>query len=48
VEKELECDDCGTTEDVEETSCPYQSDVNNKIVPANLCPKCNQQRCEDI
>ena len=45
----LECDDCHCKgADVEETTCPYTEEINNKVVPATLCKKCYHERCMDI
>ena len=45
----LECDDCHCKgADVEETTCPYTEEIDNKVVPATLCKKCYHERCMDI
>ena len=45
----LTCDDCHQQkEDVKETICPYNEDVNNEIVPAILCEDCYYERAADI
>lgn len=48
VEEELVCDDCGTSEDVEGTYCPYSEDVNNTKIEVKLCGDCYGERCQDI
>lgn len=47
--KSLTCDDCGAmTPDVEETTCPYNSEINEKEVEITVCEKCYQERLYDI
>ena len=38
------CEDCYTTENVKEVACPFESDMNNKIVMVCLCPECQEKR----
>lgn len=42
------CDDCGTTEEVKETTCPYAEEINNETVEVALCDNCYHERCMDI
>lgn len=45
----LECDDCGKRKkDVEETTCPYEEEINNKIIECKLCCDCYNERSMDI
>lgn len=45
----LVCDDCHKAKpDVVETNCPYQEDINGKIVPCVLCKECYHVRADDI
>ena len=48
MKEKLKCEDCGTTENVKKTNCPYQEDVNNEIVKAVLCDTCRTERLYDI
>lgn len=45
---DLKCEDCGTTDNVTETVCPFAQDVHNKEIPAVLCDKCCSERAADI
>ena len=45
---DLTCEDCGTRDDVSETTCPYQADINDREVPAVLCGDCCHERAQDI
>ncbi len=47
VEK-LVCQDCGTTENVTETYCPYSHEIYDKLVQVVLCNNCYHERCMDI
>jgi hypothetical protein len=42
------CDDCGTTDGVTYTLCPYAMEIYNEEIPLYLCENCYQIRCEDI
>lgn len=44
----LKCDDCGTTENVQETICPYAQEIHDEIIDMNLCDDCLEQRAGDI
>ncbi len=44
----MECDDCGTTEDVERTTCPFAEEIYEDEVEVDLCPACYHERCMDI
>jgi len=44
----LVCDDCGKRgDDVEDTICPYEYEINDKSVDAILCGECHQVRWEE-
>ena len=45
---ELKCEDCGTTENVSITICPFAKEIHNKEVSVALCDKCYQERVWDI
>lgn len=47
-EFELKCEDCGTTENVEETACPFADEISNTRVEAILCDKCYNERAMDV
>jgi len=42
------CDDCGTEENVHETTCPYDSYMLGIETPVNLCDDCEDKRWEWI
>lgn len=43
------CDDCGKDkEDVEDTICPYEADINEEEVDCRLCEDCYYERSMDI
>jgi hypothetical protein len=45
----LRCQDCEQIrEDVTETICPYNADVNNTVIKILVCDNCYQQRADDI
>lgn len=45
----LTCDDCGTcNETVEETFCPYASEIDGEDVECCLCADCYQNRNYDV
>ena len=45
----LVCDDCDKEDEtVEATICPFQEEINDEAIPANLCPNCYTERCQDI
>ncbi len=44
----MECDDCGTTEDVERTTCPFAEEIHGDEVEVDLCSACYHERCMDI
>jgi len=45
----LMCDDCGKKKfSAEETICPYQNEVNEKIVRAVLCDECHHERARGV
>jgi ABC-type dipeptide/oligopeptide/nickel transport system ATPase component len=45
----LYCQDCGKiSEDVQETTCPYASEINGEIVEVVLCDQCYKNRSDDI
>ena len=45
----LTCEDCDIeNETVYATTCPYAEEINNEVVPVNLCSKCYNLRCDDI
>ncbi len=46
--EEYKREDCGTTEDVEKTTCPYIEDIYGEVVEVFLCQKCYNERCMDI
>ena len=48
MDDELVCQDCGTTEGVRETTCPFAEEVNNRIIDITICDKCYHERCMDI
>ena len=45
--KELVCEDCGTTQNVKKTVCPYEKEINGKIIPVVLCNECYKCRWEN-
>lgn len=48
MDSEMKCQDCGTTENVRKTICPYAEDVNNEIVEVVLCDHCIYERAMEI
>lgn len=42
------CQDCGTDEDVTDTTCPYAGDIHNKTVEVTLCGDCYYERVQSI
>ncbi len=43
------CQDCGTvSNDVEDTICPYDEDINGIETPVTLCPDCISARADEI
>lgn len=45
----LKCQDCGEEkEDVRETTCPYDSEINEIETPITVCGDCYHQRGMDI
>lgn len=45
----MECDDCRESENqVSEVVCPYEEEINGKIVECNLCNNCYEERCMEI
>ena len=47
-EKTLVCEDCGTTEGVDATTCPYAEEIHGTYEEATLCGACYRERCMDI
>lgn len=47
MSSDLVCEDCGTTENVEETICPFSFEIRNEEIPATLCKECEHQRFLD-
>lgn len=47
-DRQLKCEDCGTAEDVEITTCPFSADVHGEEIRAVLCEECKHQRAMDI
>ena len=45
---ELKCQDCGTTENVRETTCPFAKEIHEKEIHVVLCACCYQERLWDI
>ena len=45
----LKCDECGkTSEDVEDTFCPYDEEINGVKTPMKLCKDCYSASCDEI
>ena len=45
----LKCEDCGKQDaTVRKTICPYEQDINDRIVEVILCPECEHERVMDI
>lgn len=45
----LVCEDCDKADEtVEVTTCPYQEEINEEVVPVILCSSCYTERCQDI
>jgi len=44
---DLTCDDCGKSDDVECTKCPYAQDINETELSVHLCVGCFYVRLED-
>lgn len=44
----LVCQDCGTTEGVEKTTCPYAADIGGEEVEVVLCYDCLHERAMNI
>jgi hypothetical protein len=43
------CNDCNKTgPDVQRTTCPYDSEINDVQTPVTLCPACYQNRADDV
>ena len=47
-DKVLVCQDCGTTENVTETTCPFASEIYGKEVDIAVCSDCYRERLYDI
>jgi len=45
---ELVCEDCGTSDNVKLTTCPYMADVCDVTVSIIICDNCYTERCMDI
>jgi hypothetical protein len=45
---ELKCDDCGTTNNVTATICPYAEEIHGEEVAVELCDHCYHERGQDI
>jgi hypothetical protein len=44
----LTCDDCGTTEGVLVTLCPFANEILHKEEYVELCSKCYHIRAEEV
>jgi len=44
----MECEDCGTTENVTYEPCPYASEIHGDDTPVYLCEDCADARAQDI
>jgi len=44
----MKCQDCGTEENVELTSCPYAKEVDEEDVKVWLCEDCLKERADNI
>lgn len=44
----LTCQDCGTTDGVRNTTCPFASEINGRELEITVCGNCRQRRAEDI
>jgi len=42
------CDDCDTSENVEDTFCPYAEDKHGEKNPCTLCDECVKTRSAEI
>lgn len=42
------CQDCGTTDGVDYTVCPYADEINQEIVHITVCEGCYHERLMDI
>lgn len=45
--KPLKCQDCGTTEGVERTLCPYADEIHNQQIKIKVCKRCYRERYMD-
>lgn len=45
---ENECEDCGTTEDVDYTYCHYNADMFGQRIGVHLCSECYADRVASI
>jgi hypothetical protein len=48
MSSELECEDCGSTENLTEGPCPYDEEIHGIITICVLCENCYNNRCQDI
>lgn len=48
MEDELKCEDCGTTEGVVYTICPYSEELYDEKIGILVCDDCYHERCMDI
>ena len=48
MEDELKCEDCGTTEGVYETLCPYAEEICDESIGILICDDCYHERCMGI
>jgi hypothetical protein len=46
--KKLTCEDCGVSEGVDTTRCPYAYEIDDEEIIVDLCEDCYQQRAEDV
>ena len=46
--KKLICQDCGTDNNVRETTCPYAEEISNREVQIIVCDDCYRERVWDI
>ena len=48
MDKELVCEDCEGTKNVQETLCPYDEEITGRETRVVICDSCYTERCQDI
>ncbi len=48
AEADLECQDCGTADEVKVTECPAAEELYDKVVMIAVCDRCFRERAWNV